>query len=426
MNEVSIGTLRLPQTRSARVGEKIAREAIFRLLSKLQVGSLTLHEGPCSHHFGSVDKPHEPQAEVHIHSPAVYSQMLTGGSIGSGEAYMKGYWSSPDAMDVMRIFSANLVLLNKFDASQSVFIKLALKIAHRFNRNTYKGSQLNIAAHYDLGNEFFQLFLDPTMMYSSALFSDKSASLEVASETKLDELCQQLELKADDHLLEIGTGWGGMAIHAAKNFGCRVTTTTISQEQYDFASARVAEEGLEGQITLLCEDYRNLTGEYDKLVSVEMIEAVGHDFYQNYFRMCSGLLKPNGKMVIQAITMADQRYKEARDSVDFIKRYIFPGGCLPSVAVMAQHIARDTDMQIVHLRDITNDYAETLAHWRQRFLANLEAVRGMGFSEEFVRMWDFYLCYCEGGFRERVISTVQLAFAKPDYRFQGSVAPVCE
>ena len=426
MNEVSIGTLRLPQTRSARVGEKIAREAIFRLLSKLQVGSLTLHEGPCSHHFGSIDKPHEPQAEVHIHSPAVYSQMLTGGSIGSGEAYMKGYWSSPDAMDVMRIFSANLVLLNKFDASQSVFIKLALKIAHRFNRNTYKGSQLNIAAHYDLGNEFFQLFLDPTMMYSSALFSDKSASLEVASETKLDELCQQLELKSGDHLLEIGTGWGGMAIHAAKNFGCRVTTTTISQEQYDFASARVREEGLEGQITLLCEDYRNLTGEYDKLVSVEMIEAVGHDFYQNYFRMCSGLLKPNGKMVIQAITMADQRYKEARDSVDFIKRYIFPGGCLPSVAVMAQHIARDTDMQIVHLRDITNDYAETLAHWRQRFLANLEAVRGMGFSEEFVRMWDFYLCYCEGGFRERVISTVQLAFAKPDYRFQGSVAPVCE
>ena len=426
MNEVSIGTLRLPQTRSARVGEKIAREAIFRLLSKLQVGSLTLHEGPCSHHFGSVDKPHEPQAEVHIHSPAVYSQMLTGGSIGSGEAYMKGYWSSPDAMDVMRIFSANLVLLNKFDASQSVFVKLALKIAHRFNRNTYKGSQLNIAAHYDLGNEFFQLFLDPTMMYSSALFSDKSASLEVASETKLDELCQQLELKPGDHLLEIGTGWGGMAIHAAKNFGCRVTTTTISQEQYDFASARVREEGLEGQITLLCEDYRNLTGEYDKLVSIEMIEAVGHDFYQNYFRMCSGLLKPNGKMVIQAITMADQRYKEARDSVDFIKRYIFPGGCLPSVAVMAQHIARDTDMQIVHLRDITNDYAETLAHWRQRFLANLEAVRGMGFSEEFVRMWDFYLCYCEGGFRERVISTVQLAFAKPDYRFQGSVVPVYE
>ena len=426
MSEVSIGTLRLPQTRSARVGEKVAREAIFRLLGKLEIGSLTLHEGPCSHHFGSIDKPHEPQAEVHVHSPALYAQMLTGGSIGSGEAYMKGYWSSPDAMSVMRIFSANLVLLNNFDASQSVFVRWALKIAHRFNRNTHKGSQLNIAAHYDLGNEFFRLFLDPTMMYSSALFPDNAVSLEVASETKLDELCQQLELKADDHLLEIGTGWGGMAIHAAKNFGCRVTTTTISQEQYDYALARVREEGLESQITLLCEDYRNLTGEYDKLVSVEMIEAVGHDFYQSYFRMCSGLLKPDGKMVIQAITMADQRYKEARDSVDFIKRYIFPGGCLPSVAVMADHIARDTDMQIVHLRDITNDYAETLAHWRQRFLANLEAVRGMGFSEEFVRMWDFYLCYCEGGFRERVISTVQLVFAKPGYRFKGSAALECE
>ena len=426
MNDVSIRTMRLPQARSARVGEKIAREAIFRLLSNLEVGSLTVHEGPCSHHFGSVDKLQEPQAEVHIHSPAMYAQMLTGGSIGSGEAYMKGYWSSPDAMEVMRVFSANLVLLNNFDASQSVFVRLALKVAHRLNRNTHKGSQLNIAAHYDLGNEFFRLFLDPTMMYSSALFPDKSVTLEAASVTKLDELCQQLELKAGDHLLEIGTGWGGMAIHAAKNFGCRVTTTTISQEQFDFASARVKEEGLESQITLLCEDYRGLTGEYDKLVSIEMIEAVGHDFYQDYFRICSKLLKPAGKMVIQAITMADQRYKEARDSVDFIKRYIFPGGCLPSVAVMAQHIARDTDMQIVHLRDITNDYAETLAHWRQRFLANLDSVTAMGFSEEFVRMWDFYLCYCEGGFRERVISTVQLAFAKPGYRFSSTSAPLHE
>jgi cyclopropane-fatty-acyl-phospholipid synthase len=420
MNEGSIGALRLPNTRGARVGEKIAREAIFKFLSQLQVGSLTLHEGPCSHHFGSVDKPHEPQAEVHIHSPAAYAQMLTGGSIGSGEAYMKGYWSSPNAMDVVRVFSANLVLLNRFDANQSVFVKLALRAAHRFKRNTHKGSQLNIAAHYDLGNEFFQLFLDPTMMYSSALFSDQSTSLELASENKLDEICQQLELKPDDHLMEIGTGWGGMAIYAAKNFGCRVTTTTISQEQYEYASARVKDEGLEGQITLLCEDYRNLNGEYDKLVSIEMIEAVGHDFYQSYFSICSGLLKPSGKMVIQAITVADQRYEEARDSVDFIKRYIFPGGCLPSVAVMAKHIERDTDMQIVHLRDITSDYAETLAQWRTRFLANLEAVRGMGFSEEFVRMWDFYLCYCEGGFRERVISTVQVAFAKPYYR--GSAA----
>jgi cyclopropane-fatty-acyl-phospholipid synthase len=201
-----------------------------------------------------------------------------------------------------------------------------------------------------------------------------------------------------------------------------VTTTTISKEQYDFACNRVEEEGLGDSVTLLCEDYRALTGAYDKLVSVEMIEAVGHQFYQDYFQTCAGLLKPNGKMVIQAITMADQRYEQARDSVDFIKRYIFPGGCLPSVAVIADHIARDTDMQIVHLRDITEDYALTLAHWRERFMARAEEVRGMGFSEEFVRMWEYYMCYCEGGFRERIISTVQLSFAKPGYRFPGLVA----
>ena len=416
MNEVSIGALRLPQARSARMGEKLAREAVFRLLSKLEVGSLTLHEGPQRHPFGTVGQAHEPEAEVHVHDPALFGAMLAGGSIGSGEAYIKGHWSSPDPVQVTRLFSANLVLLERFEEGQSWPVKLALKMAHRFNRNTRKGSRENIAAHYDLGNAFFELFLDPTMMYSSAVFSDSTMSLEAASEAKLDELCRQLELQPQDHLLEIGTGWGGMAIHAAKHYGCRVTTTTISAEQYEFACARVKEQGLEDRITLLCEDYRNLEGQYDKLVSIEMIEAVGHEFYQNYFQMCAGLLKDEGKMVIQAITVADQRYAAARDSVDFIKRYIFPGGCLPSMAVIADHIANDSDMQIVHLRDITVDYAETLAHWRQRFLANIDAVRDMGFNEEFVRMWEFYLCYCEGGFRERIISTVQLAFAKPGYR----------
>lgn len=416
MSEVSIGALRLPQTRRARIGEKFAREAVFRMLGKLEVGSLTLHEGPLSHHFGKEGGTQEPQAEVHIHNPAMYGQMLAGGSIAAGEAYIKGYWSSPAPVEVTRLFSANLVVLDRFEARQSFLAKLALKLAHRLNRNTRKGSQVNIAAHYDLGNDFFRLFLDPTMMYSSAIFSDPAMTLEAASEAKLDELCRQLELKPEDHLLEIGTGWGGMAIHAAKYFGCRVTTTTISKEQYEHACARVEAEGLSHRITLLCEDYRNLTGHYDKLVSIEMIEAVGHEFYQNYFQVCAALLKPDGKMVIQAITVADQRYKSARDSVDFIKRYIFPGGSLPSIAVMADHIARDTDMQVVHLRDITSDYAVTLAHWRKRFLANIEAVRHMGFSEEFVRMWEFYLCYCEGGFRERIIGTVQVAMAKPDYR----------
>jgi cyclopropane-fatty-acyl-phospholipid synthase len=234
---------------------------------------------------------------------------------------------------------------------------------------------------------------------------------------KLDEICRQLELSADDHLLEIGTGWGGMAIHAASHYGCRVTTTTISREQFEFASARVKSMGLEDQITVLCEDYRNLTGTFDKLVSIEMIEAVGHHFYANYFQCCSALLKPNGKMVIQAITMTDQRYDRAKDTVDYIKRYIFPGGCLPSVSVIANHIAVDTDMQIVHLRDITMDYAQTLADWRNRFMQRLDDVRQMGFDDRFIHMWEFYLCYCEGGFRERIIATAQLTFAKPGYRF---------
>jgi cyclopropane-fatty-acyl-phospholipid synthase len=418
MSELTIGNVRLPQSRTARMGEKISREAMFKVFGSLEIGSLTLHEGQGSFHFGTPDLPGEPQAEVHVHNPALYGQMLTGGSIGSGEAYIQGHWSSPAPVEVMRLFSANLPVLDSLDDSQSWATKIALKITHRLNKNTHAGSKDNIAAHYDLGNEFFQLFLDPTMMYSSAIFDDSVATLESASEAKLDEICLQLELTPDDHLLEIGTGWGGMAIHAAKHFGCNVTTTTISREQYDYACARVREEGLDDRITLLCEDYRSLEGQYDKLVSIEMIEAVGHEFYKNYFECCTKLLKRDGKMVIQAITVADQRYQQARDSVDYIKRYIFPGGCLPSVAVIADHVANDTDLQIVHLRDITEDYANTLAHWRDRFMAQLDAVQSMGFDEQFIRMWEFYLCYCEGGFRERIIGTVQMTFAKPGYRFK--------
>jgi cyclopropane-fatty-acyl-phospholipid synthase len=304
-------------------------------------------------------------------------------------------------------------------AQQHWYTRLGLRLAHLLNRNTHSGSRRNISAHYDLGNDFFRLFLDPTMMYSSAIFESPADTLETAAVAKLDEICRQLELSPEDHLLEIGTGWGGMAIHAASRYGCRVTTTTISREQYEHARAEVERHGLSDRITVLCEDYRQLTGEYDKLVSIEMIEAVGHDFYRSYFQCCSKLLKADGKMVIQAITIPDQRYDRARRSVDYIKRYIFPGGCLPSLAVIAQHIAEDTDLQLVHLRDITRDYARTLAHWRERFLANLDSVRAMGFDERFIRMWEFYLCYCEGGFRERIIGTAQLAFAKPGYRPAG-------
>ena len=422
MSNPSVSQVRLPQTSRSSWHKDVSRQLLLKVLAKLQTGSLTLHDGMESYHFGNAEDPGAAHAEVHIHDAGVYREILTGGTIGAGEAYILGGWTSPDLVAVTRVFSANMAAMDSMESGQSALVKLGLKMAHRLNRNTRDGSRKNISAHYDLGNEFFQLFLDPTMMYSAAVFTEQQQSLDQASIAKLDEICLQLELDAQDHLLEIGTGWGGMAIHAARNYGCRVTTTTISTEQFEYARARVAAEGLQDLVTVLCEDYRHLSGSYDKLVSIEMIEAVGHQFYSNYFSTCSKLLKPSGKMVIQAITISDQRYREARDTVDFIKRYIFPGGCLPSVTVISEHLTQDSDMQLVHLRDITPDYALTLAHWRERFMNQLDAVRDMGFDEQFIRMWEFYLAYCEGGFRERIIGTVQLAFAKPGYRFSTPAA----
>lgn len=416
MSNMSISGVSLPQLSGIRFNTDLARRLLLRALGNLEKGSLTIHEGNDCFRFGNTGDPAQPHAEVRIHHPGTYRRILTGGTIAAGESYIQGDWTATDLTAVTRLFSANMATMENLESGQSWLLQLGLKLAHKLKRNTHDGSRRNIAAHYDLGNDFFRLFLDPTMMYSSALFDDRASSLEAAAVAKLDEICLQLELNDSDHLLEIGTGWGGMAIHAAHNFGCRVTTTTISQEQFEYARARVEEAGLQDRVTVLCEDYRNLTGSYDKLVSIEMIEAVGHQFYPNYFRRCSDLLKPDGKMVIQAITIADQRYVQARESVDYIKRYIFPGGCLPSVAVISDHLARDTDMQMVHLRDVTADYALTLAHWRERFMAQLDRVKGMGFDDDFIRMWEFYMSYCEGGFRERIISTVQLAFAKPGYR----------
>ena len=423
MSNMSVSRVRvLPKATRLWTGDNLSRKLLLRVLSNIRIGSFTIRDGGEVFRLGRAGVAGEPQAEVTVHDRRVYRKILTGGTIASGEAFIEGDWSTPDLTAVTRVFSANLQTLESMQNKQHWTVRAALKLAHLANRNTREGSKRNISAHYDLGNDFFRLFLDPTMMYSAALFDQPAATLESASLAKLDEICRQLELGADDHLVEIGTGWGGMAIHAATHYGCRVTTTTISREQYEYAQEKVRELGLEDRITVLCEDYRNLTGKYDKLVSIEMIEAVGHEFYSSYFAACSKLLKPQGKMVIQAITMTDQRYDQARHAVDYIKRYIFPGGCLPSVSIIAGHLAEDTDLQMVHLRDITEDYAETLAEWHRRFNDSLDTVRDMGFDDRFIRMWQFYLSYCEGGFRERIISTVQLSFAKPGYRFPGSLA----
>ncbi|MDP6187636.1 MAG: cyclopropane-fatty-acyl-phospholipid synthase family protein, partial [Pseudomonadales bacterium] len=293
---------------------------------------------------------------------------------------------------------------------------MALKISHWARRNTTDRSRENISAHYDLGNDFFSLFLDPSMMYSSAVYPTPDSDLATAAQHKLRLICEDLELTPEDHLVEIGTGWGGMAIFAAEHYGCRVTTTTISREQFDYTVAAVADKGLQDRITVLFDDYRDLRGRFDKLVSIEMIEAVGHQFYDTYFATVSRLLKPHGKAVIQAITMTEQRYEQARDSVDFIKRYIFPGGCLPSLTVISDALARMTDMQMSHLRDITEDYADTLNAWHEGFLEKLDQVRAKGFDDRFINMWRYYLSYCEGGFRERIIGTYQITMTKPGYR----------
>lgn len=394
----------------------LARSFMWKVLGKLQVGSLTLREADEAKVFGSISDSSAPHAEVHVHDTDLYRRILTGGSIAAGETFIEGMWSSPDLTEVTRAFSANMAMLEAMSDKQNWLARLALKLSHWARRNTSTRSRENISAHYDLGNDFFSLFLDPSMMYSSAVFPSASADLAAASQHKLKLICEDLELKAEDHLVEIGTGWGGMAIFAAEHYGCRVTTTTISRQQYDYTVEAVAQKGLENQVTVLFDDYRDLQGQFDKLVSIEMIEAVGHQFYDTYFQKISHLLKPHGKAVIQAITITEQRYEQARDSVDFIKRYIFPGGCLPSLTVVSGALSRVTDMQMSNLRDIGRDYADTLKVWHASFLNKLDEVRAMGFDDRFIRMWRYYLSYCEGGFRERIIGTHQITLTKPGYR----------
>ena len=416
MSEYSVKNIsKLPMLFPEKRGG-LARSLMLKVLAKLQVGSLTLKEQGETLVFGSKTDPAAPHAEVHVHDTDLYRRILTGGGIAAGETYIEGLWSSPDLTAVTRAFSANLAMLGAMSDRQNLLAKTALKLNHWARRNTASRSRENISAHYDLGNDFFSLFLDPSMMYSSAVFPTPQSDLATASEHKLHLICEDLELKPEDHLVEIGTGWGGMAIYAAEHYGCRVTTTTISREQFDYTVDAVAQRGLQDRITVLFDDYRDLTGKFDKLVSIEMIEAVGHQFYDTYFQTVSRLLKPHGKAVIQAITMTEQRYEQARDSVDFIKRYIFPGGCLPSLTVISDALARVTDMQMANLRDITRDYADTLNAWHEGFLGKLDRVRGMGFDDQFINMWRYYLSYCEGGFRERIIGTYQITMTKPGYR----------
>ena len=405
-----------PTPYTMRGTERLARKLVLGRLANMTCGRLRIFDGYGFQGFVGSQRRSEPSATIRVTDGRFYTSLALGGAVGAAEAYMLGYWHCDDLTALVRLLVVNRNVLENLGGGLARLANPLRKALHWINRNTKSGARRNISAHYDLGNEFFSLWLDDSMMYSAAVFDRPDMSLEEASVAKLDRICQKLELTSDDHVLEIGTGWGGFAIHAATHYGCRITTTTISREQYEFARARVAEAGLDDRITLLLKDYREVEGEFDKLVSIEMIEAVGHAYLDTYFSSCSQRLKPGGMMALQAITIPEQRYKAALKSVDFIQRYIFPGGFLPSVTAMLQSVGARTDMRLYHLEDIGEHYATTLRHWRERFHKKLTQIRDMGYSEEFLRMWEYYYCYCEGAFMERAIGNVQMLLVKPDSR----------
>jgi cyclopropane-fatty-acyl-phospholipid synthase len=396
--------------------QALGRRAMLGLLSRLPDGELRIvHEGGTLA-FGRRTARCPLSATIEVRHPQFWADAAFGGTVGAGESWIRGDWTCDDLTSLVRIMVVNRELMNSMDTGFAVVSAPLRRLLHWMNRNSPQGSRRNIAAHYDLGNDLFRLFLDETMAYSCGIFETPQSTLHQASLAKFDAVCRKLDLRPGERLVEIGTGWGGLAVHAAKHYGVQVTTTTISREQHDFAAELIAREGLGGRVTLLLDDYRELRGRYDKLVSIEMIEAVGHRYLDTYLGRCSSLLEPHGAALIQAITLQDQFYEQALRSVDFIQRFIFPGSFIPSVSVILDSLRRATDLKLFHLEDIGPHYATTLRHWRQRFLARLPEVRALGYPDEFVRMWEFYLCYCEGGFLERQLGDVHLLLTKPGCR----------
>lgn len=392
------------------------RRRVLALLAAMREAVITVVEPGAQTVLGTAEGDDVLRVTLQIRDAEAWQRIALGGTVGAAEAYMDGQWDASDLTTLVRILVRNRGVMDRMEGGLAGFGAALLRGWHQFRRNTARGSRRNIAAHYDLGNELFRLFLDETMMYSSAIYRDPWESLEAAQARKLDRICRKLGLKPGTRVVEIGTGWGGFAIHAARHYGAQVTTTTISREQRELAQARVQAAGLGDRITILDRDYRDLDGRFDRLVSIEMIEAIGHQYLDTYFGKVSGLLADDGMALIQAITIEDHRYDQALRSVDFIKRHIFPGSFIPSVGAMTGSIARSTDLKLFHLEDIGPSYALTLAAWRERFNAALDRVRAQGYPERFIRMWNYYLCYCEGGFIERSIGDVQLLLVKPGAR----------
>lgn len=404
---------------------------VARSLERLERGHITWRDGTSCRSFG--DGASDLQATVTVHRSSCYRRLALGGSLGAAEALMDGDWSCDDLTALVRIFIRNMDLTSRLDRGAALVAQWLGRAVRWWHANTRRMARRNIHAHYDLGNSFFRLFLDDTLCYSSGIFEHAGASLREASVAKMRRACEQLRLRHSDHLLEIGTGWGGLALHAAEEYGCRVTTTTISEEQYRLAGERFAEADVDRRIRLLNQDYRDLAGQFDKLVSIEMIEAVGHRYYGEFFRQCGRLLKPDGAMLLQGIVIRDQDFAEHTRSADFIGTYIFPGGCLPSITSLLQAATRASDLRLVQLEDFAPHYALTLRAWRRNFWQSIDEVRGLGFDERFIRMWDYYFAYCEACFLERRVNVVQMLFAKPECTFpelpwteRGTVQTVSE
>ncbi len=401
----------------SRALDSFCRGKLLTKLSLLREGRLELVEpNGEAHVFGNREDSEPLRARVEIRRPRAYSRIALGGSVGTGESYVDADWECADLVALTRLFVLNRELLNSLDGGLGAVFQPLQRFLHRLRANDETQARVNIQAHYDLGNDFFSLFLDETWMYSAGYFASPETTLVEAQHEKNDRLCRKLGLRSEHHLLEIGTGWGGFAIHAAKNYGCRVTTTTISEAQLKHARTRVREEGLEDRITLLYQDYRTLEGEYDRLVSIEMIEAVGVQYLDAYFAKCASLLKPDGVMALQSILIQDQYFEQAAKSVDFIQTHIFPGAAIPSVARIMESVLDHTDFKLSHQEDFGEDYARTLREWAANLAKNRDQIGRRGYPEHLYRLWRYYFAYCEGGFLERQIGVGQFIFTKPRCR----------
>ncbi|MEP6755974.1 MAG: cyclopropane-fatty-acyl-phospholipid synthase family protein [Chthonomonadales bacterium] len=413
--------------------DRVARIVVFSHLSRIGNGTLIVEDSLGRRVFGNTGDSAHTTSTITVTDERFYRLAALKGGLGVAESYMNDWWHSSDLPATFRLFVRRIGNESPVERTANWFFSLPAILGHKIRKNTRIGSRKNIRAHYDLGNELFQLFLDDTMTYSCGVFDDEDSTLMDASRAKYDRICKKLGLGPDVHVLEVGSGWGGFAIYAAQNYGCRVTTTTISKEQFELAGQRIDASGLSDRITILLKDYRDLTGQYDRVVSIEMIEAVGNDHLPTYFQKCASLLKPDGAMALQSITMPDQRYKQYLRSVDFIRQFVFPGSCCPSRTAILEAVTSASDLRLVHLEEIGPHYATTLRLWREAFISKLDQVRSLGYPGEFIRMWEFYLCYCEVGFAERHVGNAQIVLHKPRCKIapilpildvlQSSVAP---